>query len=154
MFFCFWIRNTRGSNTCVRCARRVHFYYGFIMILDAKPFWSLRATRRRFCVLVLKDVIVFLPFLESQIAISLGLDRDLVHFLETFWEVLCYDFASVKIMTMFCYSLPSQMLRNSFWRPCVFSGLLEGLLVVFGSRLVWGCFFIVLAGIQTMTIFS
>ena len=44
-------------------------------------------------------------------------------------------------MKIFCYSLPSKMLQNSFWRPWGLSGLLEGSL---GSLLIsvgFGCLF-------------
>ena len=37
-----------GSNTCAKCARGIHFYYGFIMILDMKPLLVPRASRGRF----------------------------------------------------------------------------------------------------------
>ena len=59
-----------------------------------------------------------------------------------------YVFAGVEIMSISCY-MP-EMLSNSSWRPWGLLGLLGGSL---GCLLVWWLFFIVLAGVQIMTIF-
>ena len=47
----FILKHACGSNTCAKCARDVRFYWGFIMVLDVKPFWGLRVTLMRFCAL-------------------------------------------------------------------------------------------------------
>ena len=48
------LKNACSSNKCAKCARDVHFYYGFIMILDVKPFWGLWATLYQCCILSIR----------------------------------------------------------------------------------------------------
>ena len=68
-----------------------------------KPFWGLRATRGRLC--VLRVLLYFFCFLEAQITISLVFYRELVRFLDRF-------LGGVKIMTIFRYCLYAKMLQN------------------------------------------
>ena len=51
-------KNVSGSNTYAKCARRVYFYCGFVLIIDARPFWSPRSL----CV----DVVYFLMGLYNN----------------------------------------------------------------------------------------
>ena len=77
---------------CAKCARRVYFYCGFIMFLDGKPFWGLRATQLRLCLLFLRGVMLFVLFCGAQIELALGFYKEILNCLERFGEI-SYVFA-------------------------------------------------------------
>ena len=116
------------SSTCAKCVRGVHFYYGFIMILDVKLFGGIRATRDRFC--------VCFSGISNTYLLYGGQNRNVAKI----GRVIFYVFAGVEIMMVFC-------------DPGAFWAVWGGLLVASCSWLVWGLLFTILAGILIMTIF-
>ena len=94
---------------------------------------------------VFTDFILFLIFVETQIAISLEFYMELLHVLERLGGFLFYVFAGVEIITILCCCLYAKMSSWAFW---------GGRLVASCSWLLSGLVFIVLAGVQIMTISS
>ena len=146
-FYLFWIWKRIMVRTCVQSVCAECTFTLVLLCFLTKLFLDLLATRRKFCTLFYTEFIVFLLFLDAQNPRSLGCYKEILHFLQSVLGSLVYVFACVKIMTIFCYSLPFKMFQDSFgWDSGVFWAFWGGLLVA--------VFFIVLAGVQIMTIFS
>ena len=71
------------------------------------------------CILY-KDCIVFPLICEAYIAIVQGFYTISLHVLQSVWGMFFYVFASVEIMKISCYSLPSKCSKTHFGDPGTF----------------------------------
>ena len=65
------LKNACGSNTCVKCARDVYFYYVFKSVLDSTPLSDSRCSKDSCCGLVCKGLYNTSCLLEAPVAFSL-----------------------------------------------------------------------------------
>ena len=102
-----------------------------------------------------KDFIILLVLLDARLAISLGFYKEMLKFLERVGGDIFCVFAGVKnnedflLLQLTFQNAPKLILVTQ--APFGPSGRL---FAASCSWLIWGGFFIVLAGVQIMTIFS
>ena len=118
-----------GSNTCAKCALDVHFYCGFRMFLDSRPFGALGSPGTNFVYLFI-DFILFVSFWRPE-------SQSRWHFIKVrciFLKRLggsCSMFLQVSKLWRFCVTVycPKCWTKTS-WRPWDLLGLLGRALLV------------------------